>query len=371
MEKKEDQKRIGNSAMGTRPNHNSPSIFLSRRDFFKFFGLLGVIAGAGIDPLMLRKPAEAGALTDQVIFRTPWVPGGKESPYWLAREKGFWSKNGIDVVLRGGIGAASNAQLIGAGRDDFGIVDVSIILASRLEGVPIKMLGLHIAKLPIILISKKEKNIREPKDLVGKKVITGPGNERLLFQVLLKLHQVDASKVQHIIGGRDYSMLMLQDQVDATTELAPTILPTFKSLGFEEGKNLNIMKFSDFGFSKLLGLGVCTSDSMITKKRDLVKRFVPPIYEGIRYAMAHPDEAAQIFVKYYPEMDKEIVLEGLKISFGTLDTKEAREHTLGWISKEDWEWTQNLLFDIGQIKSKLPVEDCFTNEFLSGPPHKP
>ena len=70
-------------------------------------------------------------------------------------------------------------------------------------------------------------------------------------------------------------------------------------------------------------------------------------------------------------MDKQIVLEGLKISFESFDTTEAREHTLGWMSKEQWNWTQDLLFSIGQIKGKIPVEDCFTNEFLSGPPYKP
>ena len=371
MKRKDDQERTRDSAIDSRLNQNLPSIFISRRDFFKFFGLLGVIVGAGIDPVMLRKPAEAAMPSDQVIFRMTWFPLGKESPFWITKEKGFWSKNGIDVVLRGGIGSSSNAQLLGAGQDDFAMLDASILIASRLAGIPVKMLGLHLAKLPIILISKKGKNILEPKDLMGKKVITGPGNEQFLFEAFLKLHRIDLSKVQHIVGGRDHALMMLQDQADAATEVAPTILPTFKSLGFEEGKNLNIMRFSKFGFPKLLGFGVCTKESTITKKKDLVKRFVPPVYEGIRYAMEHPDETAEIFVKYYPEMDKQIVLEGLKISFESFDTTEAREHTLGWMSKEQWNWTQDLLFSIGQIKGKIPVEDCFTNEFLSGPPYKP
>jgi hypothetical protein len=101
------------------------------------------------------------------------------------------------------------------------------------------------------------------------------------------------------------------------------------------------MRFKDWGVPDLLSLGLITSDQYIEKKRDLIERFVPPF-----------------------------LVDGLLHSFKLMRTKGAAEHTLGWIEEGKVKFTQDLLYELGQIKKKLPVTEFFTNEFLSGPPFK-
>ena len=130
------------------------------------------------------------------------------------------------------------------------------------------------------------------------------------------------------------------------------------------------MRFEDWGFSDLLTLGFITSDRYIEKKRDLVKRFIQACFDGIRYAMQNPEDSVNAFLKLEPHKKKSILLEGLLSSFKLMDTKEAKDHTLGWIQEEKVEFTQNLLYELGQIDKKLPVTEFYTNEFLAGPPYK-
>lgn len=102
----------------------------------------------------------------------------------------------------------------------------------------------------------------------------------------------------------------------------------------------------------------------------MVEKFTQAAFEGIRYSIKNPEEAVEAMLKDNPLMEREATLDSLKISFELFPSREAEQKTLGWMSKEKWEWMQNLWYEVGEIDKKLPVEEYFTNEFLSGPPFK-
>lgn len=344
--------------------------FISRREFLTLSSAIGL--AYGFLPLVGHGAIAEAQELERVLLRLSWIPSGKDSAFYAAKAQGFWAKNGIDVNVRPGTGDADVCKLVGLARDDFGISGMDGVIKARIGGIPVKMLGMHLPKPPQSIVSKTKAGIKVPKDLEGKTLVGSPasGMTRLL-PAFFKKNGVDESKVKvNLASPGSWISLLLEDKVDAIPAFLMVEVAALKGQGWEEGKNLNIIRFEDWGFPDILSLGFITSDEYLQKKRDLVKRFIPPCLEGIRYAMKNPEDAVNELLKVFPEMNKVVLLDGLQHSFKLMNTKEAAENTLGWISKEKVEFTQNLLFETGQIEKKLPVEEFFTNEFLTGPAFK-
>jgi hypothetical protein len=81
--------------------------------------------------------------------------------------------------------------------------------------------------------------------------------------------------------------------------------------------------------------------------------------------VADPEAAIDSMIKYVPVgLDREKELASLRMMLTLLHTEATEGKAIGWVANEDWEASQDLLFEIGEIKQKLPIETYFTNEFL-------
>jgi NitT/TauT family transport system substrate-binding protein len=232
--------------------------------------------------------------------------------------------------------------------------------------MPLKMIGTHLARHPISLFAKASTGIKSPKDLAGKSVAMAPvGSPRSLLPPFLKLNGMDPAKVEmSFMAPGGLLAAFLEDKVDALVSYLVPFKALLASRGFDEGKNLVIFRWMDYGFEKLAGAGFIVSEETLAKRRDVVARFVPPLYEGVRQAMAQPTEAVGHVLKHFPERNRQVDLKICETSLDLQLSDEAKKNKLGWLAREKWEWTQNVWFDLGEIKKKLPVDEYFTNDFL-------
>jgi NitT/TauT family transport system substrate-binding protein len=333
-----------------------------RRDFLRGLGGSSILSAAG-----LAFPAvPARAQSQKVSLRLDFLPSGEYCGYYTAKELGLWAKNGLDVEIRSGTGSLESCKLVALGREDFAIADASTMMKSRIEGMPLKMIGTHLARHPISLFAKAATGIKSPKDLVGKRVaLASVASSRSLLPPFLKLNGVDPAKVEMSFMAPGALMAaLLEDKVDALVSYLVPFKALLESRGFEEGKNLVIFRWMDYGFQNLAGAGFIVSEETLAKRRDLVSRFVPPIYQGVRQAMEGRGEAVSHVLKYFPERNRQVDLNICEVSLDLQLSDEAKKNKLGWLAREKWEWTQNVWFDLGEIKMKLPVDEYFTNDFL-------
>lgn len=335
---------------------------VNRREVLQMLGALGLgIAGVG------WPKGEAAAQQQKVSLRLDFLPSGEYCGYYTTKERGLWVKNGLDVEIRAGTGSLESCKLVALGREDFGIADASTMMKSRIDGMPLKMIGTHLAQHPVSIFAKAEKGIRSPKDLVSKSVGMGAAaSARSLFPAFMKVNGVDSTKVemQYMAPGALLAAF-LEDKVDSLVSYLVPWKALMEARGYEEGKNLVILRWTDHGFRNLAGAGFIVSEETLAKRRDLVRRFVPPIYQGVRHALENQAEGVGYVHKYYPERDRPVDLKICGASLQLQLTEEARQNKLGWMSREKWDWTQNAWYEVGEIKKKLPVEEYFTNEFLA------
>lgn len=335
---------------------------MRRRDFLRGLGNVGIIGAVGLAFPSVRSRAQG----QKVSLRLDFLPSGEYCGYYGAKEAGLWAKNGLDVEIRSGTGSLESCKLVALGREDFAIADASTMMKSRIDGMPLKMIGTHLARAPISIFAKASTGIKSPKDLAGKSVAMAPVSAgRSLLPPFLKLNEVDPAKVEMSFMAPGALMAaFLEDKADALVSYLVPWKALLASRGFDEGKNLVIFRWTDYGFDNLAGAGFIVSEETLAKRRDVAARFVPPIYQGVRQAMERPAEAVGHLLKYFPERSPQVDLSICEISLDLQLSDEAKKNKLGWLAREKWEWTQNVWFDLGEIKKKLPVDEYFTNDFL-------
>jgi len=332
-----------------------------RRDFLRGLGGAGAAAAGSAFPSV-----RVGAQGKKVSLRLDFLPSGEYCGYYMAKESALWTKNGLDVDIRAGTGSLESCKLVALGREDFAIADASTMMKGRIDGMPLKMVGTHLARHPISLFAKASTGIKSPKDLVGKSVaMAAVGSPRSLLPPFLKMNGVDPAKVEmSFMAPGALLAAFLEDKADALVSYIVPWKALLASRGFDDGKNLVIFRWMDYGFEKLAGAGFIVSEETLAKRRDVVAGFVPPLYEGVRQALARPTEAVGHVLKYFPERNREVDLNICETALDLQLSDEAKMNKLGWLSREKWEWTQNVWYDLGEIKKKLPVDEYFTNEFL-------
>jgi NitT/TauT family transport system substrate-binding protein len=335
---------------------------MRRRDFLRGVSKAGLVAAAGLASPAVR----TGAQSQKVSLRLDFLPSGEYCGYYNAKETGLWAKNGLDVEIRSGTGSLESCKLVALGREDFGIADASTMMKSRIEGMPLKMIGTHLARAPISLFAKATTGIKSPKDLAGKSVAMAPVSAgRSLLPPFLKLNGVDPAKVEmSFMATGALLAAFLEDKADALVSYLVPWKALLASRGFDEGKNLVIFRWMDYGFQNLAGAGFIVTEDTLAKRRDVVARFVPPIYQGVREALDRPADAVDHLLKYFPERSRQVDLNICEVSLDLQLSDEAKKNKLGWLAREKWDWTQNVWFDLGEIKKKLPVDEYFTNDFL-------
>ena len=240
-----------------------------------------------------------GATLEKVTYLTSFGNFGRDSYAWVAKEKGFFSDAGFDVDIKPGQGTGSVIQTVVGGQADFGPIDLTggILQLGNGKAKDFVAVAAIQQRTMAAIVSVEGKNIATPKDLEGKKLADTPSSVvRNLFPTYAKLAGIDASKVTWVNGEPQTLMGTLasgavdgigqfvvgQPTVAAVTKKKPVVLPYS-----------NVMQ-------DLYGNALITSTKLAKEKPEMVKRFTAALLKGLEYALANPQEAADILKKNVP-----------------------------------------------------------------------
>src|SRR5262245_28925472 len=81
-----------------------------------------LVALVFVFPLLSATVVKSEA-ADKIKFQLDWIIEGKHVPFYVARDKGFFEKNGLDVTLLEGKGSANSATFIDLGQADYSYGD--------------------------------------------------------------------------------------------------------------------------------------------------------------------------------------------------------------------------------------------------------
>jgi NitT/TauT family transport system substrate-binding protein len=306
---------------------------------------------------------------DKVTVQLDYVVRGNHAMFFVAKEKGYFDKQGIDVTaIQKGTGSVNALRLIGNGNAEFGFGDLPTLAVARSQGVPavaVVAVNQH-SPLGMLALAKSHK-LTKPQDLKGLNIGVTPGSSTHIFlMTLLAVNGMSPDDIKQSTVNPPYENYLLLGRVDAVPGYVDAEVPELEAKAGGPG-SLSILLGSDFGYT-VYGSGVFTSEKMIAEKSDLVQRFVNAYTQAFADVIKSPDEAADIIIKANPEYaaKKDVLVKQIEADIKyTFFSNETKANGIGWMSKDTWEKTIKILADQGALKGTVDADKAFTDKYLA------
>jgi len=110
-----------------------------------------------------------------------------------------------------------------------------------------------------------------------------------------------------------------------------------------------------------------TTEKMIKEHPDIVRKFVRATQRGLEYAVFHPEEAVDAFIKYNPDAaeKRQLHLAIWKAMAERGFDRDAQGNPIFHLPSEDeWVEKQEQMYEAGAIDKKTDVSRAYTDEFV-------
>lgn len=276
-----------------------------------------------------------------------WKAEPTYAGFFIAQDIGAYRRRKLDVRIAEGSGATVAAQVIGAGNQYLiGSASGAATAIAVSNGVPVVSVAVLYPEVPTVIYSRSDTPIREPRDLVGRRIGLISGSITVdEYRGMMAANGVDTSMVTHIGVGWDVAPL-LTNRVDALlnyAELTPVELRI-------QGRQIETMRLSDFGV-KAYSLNLIVNSSRLATDSATIRQVVEAVVEGYEFIRANPDSAAKLFSRRFTERDTVFVRESIRIVAEQLGTG-----TVGDQTTMGWEQTIAMLDQLGLLRNTISVE---------------
>jgi NitT/TauT family transport system substrate-binding protein len=328
---------------------------------FSFCRLAGLVFAMGF---ALGGANSLARAQTKVGVRTDFKFNGYVSPLALALAKGFYRDAGFDVAIEQGQGSSTTVQTVASGVDTFGLADAATtVLGITAQNVPVKLVAVYNQTGTMGLIYHPDSDWNgEIAALRGKVVISSAGS-------------ADAKLLEPTLASAGMKLDDVKLQLVDINARVPLFLQTLGSFltGFATGDLLRVRsrlpaaKYVPYARYGLIayGTGLIARNEMIAKSPDLVKKFVVASQKGWQVAAREPEAAVEASLKLYPDLSKELLREGLRISLEEqLHTPSTKGHPVGWTDEGDWKKMLEVLKTYSGVTPKEPAA-YYTNQFIA------
>ncbi|MGQ4666767.1 ABC transporter substrate-binding protein [Metabacillus halosaccharovorans] len=293
-----------------------------------------------------------------VSIMLDWYPNAVHSFLYIAKEKGYFEEEGLNVDIQFPANPTDPINLAAAGKITLGIsYQPDVIIARANQDVKIKSVGAIVRSPLNRVIFLEDSKIQSPKDLEGKTVgFPGiPLNESLINS-MVKADGGNPENVEMIDVGFELGSSIVSKKVDAV--IGAYINHEVPVLAHEGHETRNINP-TDYGVPNYYELVAVTSDQTWEKEQDSIAAFWRAATKGYEFTAENPDEALQILLKNQDESNfplvKDVEVQSLDILLPLMKSEEG----FGSQDQQQWEETIKWLKDAGLIEKEPIVEDVF------------
>ncbi|OUR77362.1 ABC transporter ATP-binding protein [Alphaproteobacteria bacterium 46_93_T64] len=245
------------------------------------------------------KPAMAA---EKLTVLLDWFVNPDHAPLIIAKEKGIFKKNGLNVELIAPADPNDPPKLVAAGKAPLAVSYQPQLHVQVGEDLPLIRIGTLVATPLNSLVVLKDGPIKSIKDLKGKKVgFSVGGFEDALLKVMLNRHGLKLDDIEMINVNFSLSPSLLTGNVDAVIgafrnfELNQMDIEGHPGLAFypeEEG----VPSYDEL-------IIVANNDNLDDPR---FKPFLNSLEESIQYIVNHPDDAWKLFIKNHKDLDDEL-----------------------------------------------------------------
>jgi len=325
--------------------------------------VLAIAANLSFSPSHLSAAEKARETT--VTIRLDFIIGGNHAPWFVAWDKGFYAKRGLNVTIQPGTGSADTVRTIASGGADVGFANVSTAIVGRSRATPIVTVA-QLGYIAVTVLSREESDVKTLKDLEGKSWAISPGQAQwFLLPALARINNLDFKSIKieetappvqpaALIARKADFITMFRASNDEVAEMAAT----------KQGIRLRRIHMRDSGLD-IYGSALIAKEEDIKRRPEMIRAYVEGTMEGLRYTRDHQDEALKILLKLKPELDKELTR--IQIKNGVEEVfipAESVASGYGYMKPDVMEKTVKITNEFFDVAAKVPTAGVYTNQFI-------
>ena len=314
---------------------------------------------------MLVVPVLVCAAETPATIRLDFIIGGKHAPWFVALEKGFYTKRGLNPTIQASTGSADTVRAIGSGGADFGFADAGTMIVAKSRGTPVQAVA-QFGYVGATILWRDEGVIKGIKDLPGKSLAISPGQAQwFLMPAYCRINKIDfkAIKIQETAAPIQPAALATK-KADFIIMFRASNDEVAEQAASKVGVKLSRVFMKDTGLD-IYGSSLIARDEDIKKRPDFVRAYVEATLEGLRYARDHQEEALKILLKHKPELEPTLTTLQLKNALTEVFLPfESAQVGLGYMKPDIMDKTvkvTNEYFDVGR---KVATNEVYTNQFI-------
>ena len=237
---------------------------------------------------------------DKVTLQLKWVTQSQFAGYYVAKDKGFYEEEGLDVEIKPGGPDIAPEQVIAGGGADVIVDWMGGALAARDKGVMLVNIAQPFKKAGMELVCPKEGPVKTEADFKGKTLgVWFFGNEYPFLSWMSQL------KIPTDGGAEGVTVLKQGFNVDPLIQKQAACISTMTYNEYWQvidagikAEDLVTFKYEDQGVATLEdGLYVLEDKLADPAFKEKMVKFVRASMKGWKYAEENPDEAADIVLE--------------------------------------------------------------------------
>ncbi len=302
-----------------------------------------------------------------VRFTLDWLPQAPQAIFMLAKEKGYFKQNGLDVTIQRGFGSSDAITKTASGQFDIGLADVSTLIKFNAENPARRLIAFYqyYDSTLTVVVGRKDRGINVPKDLEGKTLASPEGEgSRVLFPAFASANGVDASKVKwETVNPQLRESMLAKGNFDAIGGFTSTVLLNLEQLGVKP-ETITVMPYATFGLD-LYGTALMTTPAYAEKNPEVLRGFVKAVVQATRDALANPAEAIAVLKKLDQLTNEAVEMKRfLIVRDNAFMTPDVKRNGFGGVTAEKMQTLIKTNSAAFNLTTPPRAEDLFTSAYL-------
>lgn len=312
--------------------------------------------------LMAFATTFAANAQEKLSVRLDFSPWGVQAAMHLAKDKGWFAAEGLDVDIQDGRGSGNTVQLVNAGQVDVGQVQVGLVASAREQGGKIKSIFNFQRKTDLCILVDRDSPVKTVADLKGKTVVVFAASPWAPFiDLYLKSGGMNREtvKVEFVDPAALWGTYTAK-RADGLMSTVGSALPVA-----EKPRPSKCLLASDAGIA-FPAYGLVAHEDTITSKAAALKKLIKVQQRAWEHLRTNVEDGVKAMIAQRPDakLNPEVLAGQIKLTIEYFDTPASAGKPIGWQAKADWENALTSMQQAGVIKPGWKADDYFTNDLI-------
>ena len=302
-----------------------------------------------------------------ITFQLNWEPNGFQAPYFLARRRGYYEEEGLDVQFIEGHGSPYAAEQTARGRADVGLAGASAVLAKQSEGFDPLAVAALTKRTPAAIYTLRDvfgEPLTDLTQLEGKTVAPSATKTRIL--AAQALDEAGIRESVELLGVDPNTHHRVEHQVlDGSVDAAVGVVTNGLELEREHDRTADELPIGEA--LGVYGMMLVGNRELVAEDPEAVRSLLRAIARGWIDATNDPGAAIDALVARNATLERRREIETAKFraaAEGLQYTDHVAEAGWGVHRPERWERLADLLSETDLLDGAVDPDRAWTNEYI-------